>query len=171
MSFLKPTLAGVTAATIFMGAGMGAAQTTSEDRFALLDTDGDGYVTVEEIEASQAERFANTDADSDGFLTSEELLAAIEAAAEANGREINSARLSRRIERMINRMDEDGDGQISATEMAARDASKMIERVDSDGDGQISATEAEDMRASRQERREQKREKKENKRSKDKSEG
>ena len=109
--------------------------------FSELDRDGDGKVTMAEIEASATARFAATDTNGDGALSAEEMIAAAQ-----NGQD---DRLERRVSRMIERLDSDGDGSLSASEMAARGGDrmqKMFERIDADGDGALTEEEFAQMR-------------------------
>ncbi|MFN4157438.1 MAG: EF-hand domain-containing protein [Gemmobacter sp.] len=118
--------------------------------FEALDTDGDGRITREEMQAQRAARVAALDADGDGKITLEELKAHHMRQAED--------RAERMARRMIESMDSDGDGALSAAELAAGPAPMMamFDRIDTDGDGAISKDEAEAMRnrmADRMERR------------------
>ena len=99
--------------------------------FATLDIDGSGTVTVAEIEAAGQARFDAVDTDGNGALSVEEMVAARD-----NG-------ASRRAERMISRMDENGDGELQADEMTRRgpDAERMVSRADTNDDGEISEEE------------------------------
>ncbi|MEN8895138.1 MAG: calcium-binding protein [Yoonia sp.] len=97
--------------------------------FATLDTDQSGTLTVAEIEAAGAARFAAMDTDGNGGLSAAELAA--EGAKE------------KRIAKMIERMDENEDGELQADELRQRvpDAERMISRFDTDEDGEISKDE------------------------------
>lgn len=116
--------------------------------FSELDLDGDGALTLQEMQGAAEGRFARADADGDGLVTRDELLAQATAQAEA------------RIDRMLERADSDGDGAISAAEIdAMREArrvarmERMFERVDADGDGTVTEAEFEAMVARMGERR------------------
>lgn len=110
--------------------------------FSELDSDGDGKITVEELQARQVARLAEADANSDGFLSAEEL------AAQMQGRE--AERAEKRIGRMIERLDSDGDGQLSLEEAQARnDGRHMIDRLDADKDGAVSEAEFAEARGMR----------------------
>jgi Ca2+-binding EF-hand superfamily protein len=107
--------------------------------FETFDLDGDGAVTLEEMEGARAVRFAEADANGDGMLDRDELLAAA------------SGRMERGIDRMIERADADGDGAVSLEEMAeARSGRRgpgpeaMFERLDTDGDGSVTRAEFDD---------------------------
>ncbi len=104
--------------------------------FEEVDLNGDGAVTLEELQGAGEARFANADTDGDGVLSRDELIAG---AAE---------RFEARIDRMIERADSDGDGAISQEEMAeARDGrrgpnpERIFERMDADEDGQVTQEE------------------------------
>ncbi|MCI4662207.1 MAG: calcium-binding protein [Neomegalonema sp.] len=103
------------------------------ERFEQADTNGDGKVTPDEIEAMKAARFSEADADKDGVLTAEEMAAHAKAQFEA--------RFARHAERRLKWMDKNGDGVLSLDEMDGPGA-RMAMRLDRDGDGAISREEA-----------------------------
>ncbi|MEJ6399472.1 calcium-binding protein [Yoonia sp. 208BN28-4] len=109
--------------------------------FATLDTNGDGTLTLEELQSQG--RFATADANDDGVLSQDELTAAAQ------------GRAAMAVERMLSRLDENGDGAISQDELPDRGdrAERMFSRVDANDDGAISAEEFEEMRAHRGEGR------------------
>lgn len=109
------------------------------EMFERLDTNNDGSISAEEF-AAGGDRFGQADADGNGILTAEELAAA--------GQE----RSERRIARMIERLDTDGDGALSKEEMETRRDSKrepgrMFDRIDADDDGVITEEEFEEAQA------------------------
>jgi len=108
------------------------------DLFERLDADQDGRITQEEFSNRRATQFAATDTDADGFLTAEEMLDQWRA---RNSEEAATARITR----MIERLDENDDGRLSAEEMPQprRDGSRFFNRIDADGDGAITLAEAE----------------------------
>lgn len=119
------------------GRGQGARISFSE-----LDSDGDGKITVEELQARQVAQLTEADANSDGFLSAEELVAQMQ------GRD--AERAERRIARMIDRLDSNDDGQLSLEEAQARnDDSRMIDRLDADKDGAVSEEEFAEARGKR----------------------
>lgn len=125
------TAAGITAAEAREGKGEGERMT-----FAQLDTDGNGEITLAEMQARQAERFASIDTNGDGGLSAEELTAKASERADSD-------RVAKRVERMIERSDANGDGLIQADEMGGDRQGKMFERIDTDGNGSISEEEFE----------------------------
>ena len=104
--------------------------------FGTLDTNGDGSLTLEEIQGAAQARFDAADTNGDGALSVEEIVAA----AETNATE--------RAERMLARMDDNEDGSLSIDEMRGdrpERAARMFERVDQDEDGVITQEEFAEM--------------------------
>lgn len=98
--------------------------------FSTLDTDGNGELTREELAAQGAARFDAADADGNGLLSAEELTA------------FSAQRAEDRAARMIERMDANGDGQLSPDELRERrNAGRMFDRIDSDNSGTITQAE------------------------------
>ena len=106
--------------------------------FEEVDTNADGILTVEELQAEREARFAVTDTDGNGALSRAE----IEARMLANQDE----RRVKFLDRMFDRRDANDDGQLTLDEMAAGRTAKMFERADADGDGQISKAECDAAR-------------------------
>lgn len=98
--------------------------------FERFDADGDGQITQAEVEAHRSEHFATADANGDGLLSEDELRASAE------------ERRNQRFTRMIEALDEDGDGLLSAEEMTAGREGRMFEHLDADGDGVVTREEA-----------------------------
>ena len=110
--------------------------------FAELDADNDGQISLADIQAAGAARFATIDTNQDGSISKEEMLA------HAAGEHTN--RMERRANRMINRMDTDGNGTIELSEMQSNGrGEKMIERLDADGNGTVSSEEFEARKGGR----------------------
>ncbi|WP_372571404.1 EF-hand domain-containing protein [Ruegeria jejuensis] len=98
--------------------------------FEVLDADGDGQVTIEEVQAWQEQRFTSVDTDGSGTLSLEELQAA------------GQTRANEKAAKMLERRDANGDGQLSQDEMPKRrDPSRMFDRMDANDDGSISQQE------------------------------
>ncbi|WP_223632555.1 EF-hand domain-containing protein [Rhodobacter sp. TJ_12] len=105
-------------------------------RFDLksFDSDGDGKVTMAEIEAKRAATAKSMDTDGDGLLSAEELVAAEMVQIED--------RLAARVKDRIAAQDSDGDGKLSAAEMASPPLpTRIFDRLDRDDDGAISTEE------------------------------
>ena len=103
--------------------------------FEQLDTNGDGALTLEELQNRAETKFAESDTNGDGMLDATELAAAA------------AARQADMIAQMIERRDTDEDGMLSMAEMMPnagnngnRDG-RLFERADTDGNGEISVEE------------------------------
>lgn len=106
--------------------------------WSMADTNADGKVAAEEADAALKARFAKADANGDGLLSPEELAAAIKAMEEerADQRRLELAK------RLIDRADDNGDGNASADELrVGRGAADFIKRFDTDGDGTVTKAE------------------------------
>ncbi|MEM1386144.1 MAG: EF-hand domain-containing protein [Pseudomonadota bacterium] len=143
-------LAAVSATLVICGVTAIAAQERGPDRLGgpgavmeRFDTDGDGVVTRAEVDAAQAARFAEADLNGDGALSLDELIAAQEAR--------RLARQTAQAQRLLAWLDQDGDGVVSAEEMAqlAGRRGDIFERLDRDADGTITLEEVEQARALR----------------------
>lgn len=118
--------------------------------FSDLDLDGDGALTLEEMQNARQGRFARADADGDGLVTRDELIAQA------------MTRAGQGVDRMIERADADGDGALSAAELEAmRDdrrsagMERLFGRVDADGDGSVTEAEFDAAMARMEARRDQ----------------
>ncbi len=100
--------------------------------FERLDTNKDGEISLEEMNASMSERFGKLDADGSGTITIEEM--------------------SVKRQEFFNKLDTDNSGTISQEEAKAarelrremkkeRRATRIMERYDTDKDGKISREE------------------------------
>ena len=140
------------AATVLI---VGVAQ-ADHSRLEGADTDGDGNLTLAEFEAAHAalarERFAKLDDNTDGLLSPDELEDARKRMRHAGHR-----RHRPDPERIVERLDEDGNGSVSLAEFEGRrfapDA-ESFHAADADGSGELSADElVELVRAHHHERR------------------
>lgn len=100
-----------------------------EARFSQMDTNGDGQVTAEEINAQATARFVAADVDGNGALSMEEMQVAAQ---------------SMQTQRLLKRFDANGDGALSAEELAMPESgkgAKRFERMDADNSGDVSLEE------------------------------
>lgn len=124
--------------------------------FSVLDANGDGQITQAELDAQKTARFAEIDANGDGNVSAEELLAH----AEEKGEERKEGRKEKMAERMIDKLDENDDGLVSAEEFTAKnDRKSMIDRLDENEDGSISEEEFNAMKERFEERKKDREEK------------
>ncbi|MCL3882158.1 EF-hand domain-containing protein [Marivita sp. GX14005] len=128
------TLVASSGATMVAAKGFDRGGQGRAEMFREMDANADGSVSAEEF-AARKTFFDRADTDGDGRLTRGEIVSAAQARAE------------NRADRMIARMDADGDGALSADEIGPRGTkARMFERLDSDGDGAISETEFREAR-------------------------
>ena len=110
--------------------------------FAAVDADKNGKITEAEMQTWRAAEVATVNADEDGKLSAEELKAMLIKRMERRASELAS--------RMVERMDADGDGLLSAAELALRPAPAMnFDRLDIDGDGVVTEAEIAAARAAK----------------------
>ncbi|MCI4646440.1 MAG: EF-hand domain-containing protein [Hyphomonadaceae bacterium] len=135
---------GVSGVTLFAAAERGGAHFFhGGGHFEKLDTDGDGTVTRDEVEAVRVEKFSAADSNGDGTISVEEFTAAAEAR--------EAERRAERHARMFERLDKDSDGTLSAAELTMP-VDHMFERVDENGDGVITEAERDAVRERMRER-------------------
>ncbi len=115
--------------------------------FAAVDTDGDGKITKAEFDAHRSAKVEALDTDKDGKISMDELVAM-----HMNGAQ---ERAEARAKRMIEAQDTNGDGMLSAAELAVPAAPKdMFAKLDADGDGAVTQAEIDAMAAKMHERME-----------------
>jgi hypothetical protein len=107
---------------------------------AAIDADKDGKISKDELTAFRAARVASVDANNDGKLSVDELTAMhLQAMTDA---------AKNMAERMIERLDADGDKMLSVAEMANRPIpTNLFDRVDANSDGFIEQSEIDAAKA------------------------
>lgn len=124
------------------GAGLAASYGSDGDKrfpeFSELDLNGDNQISKVEMTAHAKTRFDGADQNSDGMLSAAEMTAEHAKASE------------QRINKMIEKMDANKDGQVSFEEIQNgrknRKQEKMFNKLDDNGDGFISAEEFAEMK-------------------------
>ena len=115
---------------------LAAVANTRGPDFSALDTDANGEITMQEMQALALYRFGQADTDGDGFLTRPEIEAA------------SHLRPAWRANWMLSRRDANNDGKLSPEEMAGRrDPGRFFDRIDADGSGTVSQAEFDAARA------------------------
>lgn len=110
-----------------------------------FDKDGDGKVTLAEVQAGRAERVKGIDADGDGLLSADEMIAADLA--------LEKARIEGRVKARIAAQDANGDGKLSAAEMMVPPGpARLFDRIDANDDGAVTADELAQARTAMQAR-------------------
>lgn len=132
-------------AGLLAGVALSAAPVLAQDapppagnfpRFDLkqFDTDGDGKVSLAEIQQQRKAEADALDANHDGKLSFDELVA-------GELREVQP-RIEARVKARIEALDTDGDGMLSAAELATPPMGmRMFERLDADNDGTVTEEE------------------------------
>ena len=112
----------------------------AEMDFAAIDADKDGKISKDELAGFRAARVTAADANGDGMLSVQEISAMhMKTMAQAAG---NMA------QRMVERLDSDGDKMLSAAEMMDRPMpDAMFGRIDTNEDGFIDQAEADAAKA------------------------
>ncbi len=113
-------------------------------QFDELDANSDGVVTMAELEANRIARFNELDTDSDGSLSKAEIAGLVDerrSRSRKNRESVSEDRMNRWIDRLFDRRDSDENGSISMAELHAPRIERMMEFLDSDGDGQLTKAE------------------------------
>ncbi len=113
--------------------------------FTTLDADADGSVTRAELTATAMERITIVDTDGDGTITRAEIIASMPERPAGLGGMFAGDPAERRADRMLERMGAEN-GTIETATLADRMVERMIGRMDQDGDGAISRAESESGR-------------------------
>ncbi|MFT5932313.1 MAG: hypothetical protein ACI93G_001398 [Hyphomonas sp.] len=114
------------------------------EHMKAVDTNGDGDISKEEVQAFRTTMFKAADANQDGALTLDEMTLHHDA--------MEAQRKAEHQVRMFEKLDTDANGTVSAAEFAARPMRGM-ERFDTDGDGTVSDEEREAARAAMKDHR------------------
>ena len=131
---MKKTKLGMAAAFIALAATASAVQAADRSerrgdhaakRFERMDADKSGDVTFEEFSAAMGKRVTDADADGDGKITVAELADHIE-----------RMRAQRAAQRIIDRLDANGDGVLTKEEIESRQK-KRFALLDRNDDGKI----------------------------------
>lgn len=145
---MKKTVFAVSTAVIVV-LGLAGAAAAKEHKhgpqrmFEHMDLNSDGKITKQEMQDAKAARFAQTDTNGDGFLSAQELTAQAEKMGKAKQAEKRVARVAK----MLEKLDINKDGKLSAEEAAKRGPgvdrmARTFDRLDANKDGAITLEEA-----------------------------
>lgn len=107
-------------------------------RLMVLDRNGDGVLTADEIPERLKPLMDRADTNHDGRLTADELRAYAKTQSQPQGRSMRGGQPTR-MDPVLNALDADHDGVISAAEIA--NASAALLTLDKNGDGQLAPDE------------------------------
>jgi hypothetical protein len=125
--FHRPTMCALAAGSLVLAFGAGA----DEDKMQMMDANKDGVVSASEHAAGARSMFGKMDADGDGRVTAAEMDAAHKGMpGHAGTHGMSSAD-------KIKTIDADHDGVITSSEHE-KGSSSMFERMDANGDGNLS---------------------------------
>lgn len=105
--------------------------------FSVIDTDADGAITPEELDAARDNAFVRLDADADGVVTMREAQAAFAANPAAPPEAVAS---DPQVERRYAGLDLDGDGRVTREEFLAAGRARF-EEADTNRDGRLTPDE------------------------------
>ncbi len=123
--------------------------------FSTLDTDNNGQITKQEFEAHKLAHITALDADGNGQISAEELSASMKSRFEARLADKNHSadktekklermekKISKRVARMLSKLDANEDGALSIEEMTAKnERHDHFAKRDTNEDGMISEEE------------------------------
>jgi len=131
--------------------GLAAISAMADRERPKLDTDGDGLISLPEIQEVRpeltAEKFTELDANADGYLERSELRGAMRDRGHGSHdqrREEFRRRANERAEEAFADIDADGNGNVSQAEFSAAGAARIeaaFARMDENNDGELSADE------------------------------
>ncbi len=137
-------IAGFGALVLALGAmpvmAKGGMRGFAENTFADMDADGSGKITEADLVAVSQVWLAKADTNGDGGLNAEELLAMNERFEGASGK--RAAFMEFAAQWRVKQGDADGDGKLSAAELAPQKGfGRLIDRFDTDDDNALSPDE------------------------------
>lgn len=143
----------IVAAVAALGAGAAIAAGPMKD----ADSNGDGFVSLDEARAAHAarveENFAKADTNGDGLLSQDERKAAREAKREMKkARRDHRRKVRRDPENIVERLDVDGSGSVSMSEFEGRRFAPDVDTfnaADTNGNGELDASELDAMMKAR----------------------
>lgn len=124
-------------------------------RFAKLDRDQNGQITVEEMQTAKLERWLRADANKDGVISRDEIATMRKNRGAKhftqkdanNDGSLDRDEVPRMPQAVFDRLDTDKNGLLSQSELANRrgqtleEKTKRFEHIDANGDGQVSKAE------------------------------
>jgi hypothetical protein len=136
---LMKTLMIATAALLCLGVAAPVMAST-----AKMDANGDGKVSLQEMQARKVAKAMRFDSNGDGRLTKAEYSATMMKRYEAKG--MDAARAQAKISKLFAKADLNGDGFLSADEIKQATARRFA-KMDANGSGYIPATNTHRQRA------------------------
>jgi hypothetical protein len=138
-------LPGIFALLALPAAFAGSGAHPAADKFAAMDTNGDGRLSLMEHGAGAHDLFLKSDTDRDGIVTAAELAVIRNSRADTTAVETASPRGNPQADLQaasdkIRVIDQDGDGKLTSAEHEAG-AKHVFVQMDTDGDGSLTSEE------------------------------